>query len=166
DWCGWCKKLNAEVFQSPEFRTFARQNPVLVYLDSPRHDPLPADQAEYTRNALNKAGFAPKGGYPTAIVQDPNGRELGRRTGYKPLPEYMKWLSEVTGIPAAKSGGRPDQDQPGMRNRNTKTVIQRQNGSVRLAQQKRTPPGPVESGKDPLLGLNLPPLSSRWQRCL
>ena len=127
DWCGWCKKLNAEVFQSREFRTFARQNLVLVYLDSPRRNPLPADQAEYTRNALNKAGFAPRGGYPTAIVQDPNGRELGRKTGYKPLPEYMKWLSDVTGRPAAK------------------------------------PAGP---GKDPASNLNLPPMSSRWQRGL
>jgi len=164
DWCGWCKKLNAEVLQSREFRSFARENLVLVYLDSPKRNPLPADQAQYNQNALKKAGFAAGGGYPTAIVQDSNGREIGRRPGYKPLGEYMKWLSEVTCAPAAKSANEQGEGKSWMRNRNTRTTVQHRNGSVRLVNQKRSAPGPVEPGKDPLANLNLPPMSSRWQR--
>src|SRR6266481_1993267 len=36
DWCGWCKKLDAEVFSKPEFASYAKKNLVLVEVDFPR----------------------------------------------------------------------------------------------------------------------------------
>ena len=33
DWCGWCKKLDAEVFSKEEFLTAAKKSFVLVALD-------------------------------------------------------------------------------------------------------------------------------------
>ena len=41
DWCGWCKKLKAEVFDTPEFKAWAAKNVVLVELDFPRRFQLP-----------------------------------------------------------------------------------------------------------------------------
>src|SRR5580700_7288575 len=35
DWCGWCKKLKAEVFDQPEFIDYANQSLVLVEVDFP-----------------------------------------------------------------------------------------------------------------------------------
>jgi len=37
DWCGWCIKLNKEVFSKPEFADYARKNLVLVEVDFPRY---------------------------------------------------------------------------------------------------------------------------------
>lgn len=36
DWCGWCIRLQNEVFKTPEFITWAKENVVLVELDFPR----------------------------------------------------------------------------------------------------------------------------------
>jgi protein disulfide-isomerase len=36
DWCGWCKRLDAEVFSKPEFAEYAKQNLVLMTVDFPR----------------------------------------------------------------------------------------------------------------------------------
>ena len=35
DWCGWCKKLDAETFSKSEFTDYARKNLVLVEVDFP-----------------------------------------------------------------------------------------------------------------------------------
>lgn len=36
DWCGWCIRLQKEVFKTPEFEKWAKENVVLVELDFPR----------------------------------------------------------------------------------------------------------------------------------
>jgi protein disulfide-isomerase len=36
DWCGWCMRLQKEVFETPEFENWAKNNVVLVELDFPR----------------------------------------------------------------------------------------------------------------------------------
>jgi protein disulfide-isomerase len=36
DWCGWCIRLQKEVFKTPEFEAWAKQKVVLVELDFPR----------------------------------------------------------------------------------------------------------------------------------
>ena len=78
DWCGWCIKLNKEVFNTPEFAAYAKANLVLVELDFPRK-PQPA--------ALQKANEALKGkygasGFPTIIVIDSSGKEVWKQVGY------------------------------------------------------------------------------------
>ena len=40
DWCGWCKRLVAEVFTKEEFKTWAKNNIILVELDFPRRKPM------------------------------------------------------------------------------------------------------------------------------
>lgn len=36
DWCGWCIRLQNEVFKTPEFIAWAKKNVVLVELDFPK----------------------------------------------------------------------------------------------------------------------------------
>lgn len=38
DWCGWCIRLQKEVFKTPEFISWAKENVVLVELDFPRNN--------------------------------------------------------------------------------------------------------------------------------
>ncbi|PIQ15370.1 MAG: thioredoxin, partial [Flavobacteriales bacterium CG18_big_fil_WC_8_21_14_2_50_32_9] len=43
DWCGWCIKLKNEVFIKDEFKTWAKDNVVLLELDFPRRFQLPEE---------------------------------------------------------------------------------------------------------------------------
>jgi protein disulfide-isomerase len=40
DWCGWCIRLQNEVFKTPEFTAWAKEKAVLVELDFPRRKQL------------------------------------------------------------------------------------------------------------------------------
>lgn len=62
DWCGWCHRLQNEVFKMPEFTAWANQNVVLMEVDFPRYTALtPAMQNQ--NNHLQQE-FAVQG-YPT-----------------------------------------------------------------------------------------------------
>jgi protein disulfide-isomerase len=41
DWCGWCHKLERDVFEKSEFVEWANKNVILVELDFPRRKKLP-----------------------------------------------------------------------------------------------------------------------------
>ena len=62
DWCGWCMRLQSEVFRTPEFEAWAKEKVVLVELDFPRR----TAQAEDIRNQNMQLQqvFAVQG-YPT-----------------------------------------------------------------------------------------------------
>ncbi len=60
DWCGWCIRLQKEVFYKPEFVKWAKDNVVLVELDFPRKKQLePAlQQQNYSlQNAFRVQGY-------------------------------------------------------------------------------------------------------------
>jgi thioredoxin-related protein len=62
DWCGWCKKLQKEVFSKTAFITWANENVILVELDFPRTKKLPDELAR--QNAELQQVFKVSG-YPT-----------------------------------------------------------------------------------------------------
>jgi thiol-disulfide isomerase/thioredoxin len=62
DWCGWCKKLQKEVFFKPEFKKWANSSVVLVELDFPRRTPISDDLKKQNRELGNLFGVR---GYPT-----------------------------------------------------------------------------------------------------
>jgi protein disulfide-isomerase len=60
DWCGWCKKLDADVFTKPEFQKWAKENVVLLELDFPRRFQIPPKNQQQNagmKNALRVTGF-------------------------------------------------------------------------------------------------------------
>lgn len=65
DWCGWCKRLTADVFSKSEFKKWAAENVVLLELDFPRRKQLPEDIRQQNFN-LQQA-FSVRG-YPTIWV--------------------------------------------------------------------------------------------------
>ncbi|CAN5484757.1 hypothetical protein BH11BAC1_BH11BAC1_11370 [soil metagenome] len=62
DWCGWCKRLQNEVFFKPEFEAWAKSHVVLVELDFPRSHPL-AQDLQVQNSQLQQ--FFEVQGYPT-----------------------------------------------------------------------------------------------------
>jgi len=60
DWCGWCKRLRAEVFTQPEFKAWAAENVVLLELDFPKRKQLPEVQKlqnQQLQKAFRVTGF-------------------------------------------------------------------------------------------------------------
>ena len=79
DWCSWCIKFKKEVLDTAEFQDYAAKNVVLVELDYPSKKVQSAE--------LKKANAALKDqynihGYPTLVVLDKDGKEIGRQVGY------------------------------------------------------------------------------------
>ena len=68
DWCGWCIRLQKEVFKTPEFTAWAKDKVVLVDLDFPRR--TPQDPAIQKQNAELQQIFAVQG-YPTVWFVKP-----------------------------------------------------------------------------------------------
>ena len=105
DWCGWCKKLTASVFSKPKFKSWAKENVILLELDYPRRKQLPSDiraQNNNMRQALQVRG------YPTVWVfnlkkDDQKNFQLERlgKTGYKPTVD--EFISDVESM-LAKAG--------------------------------------------------------------
>lgn len=62
DWCGWCHRLQDEVFKKPEFAVWAKSNVVLVEVDFPRKTQL-APEIQ-TQNFQLQQSFGVQG-YPT-----------------------------------------------------------------------------------------------------
>lgn len=107
DWCGWCKRLTANVFSKPEFKQWAEDNVVLLELDFPRRTKLPKEiQAQ--NQSLQRAFRV--SGYPTVwVFYLQENAETGQmdinpvgRTGYK--PSAKEFISEVDEMISAKSG--------------------------------------------------------------
>jgi protein disulfide-isomerase len=79
DWCGWCIKFKKDVLDQPHFAAYAGVNLVLVEADFPNKKPQTDDLKK--ANAALQAKYA-VGGYPTYVVLDAEGNELGRQVGY------------------------------------------------------------------------------------
>ena len=65
DWCGWCHKLQREVFAKDAFVEWANEKVVLLELDFPRKKQLPADLAKQNRELQQAFKVT---GYPTVWI--------------------------------------------------------------------------------------------------
>jgi protein disulfide-isomerase len=79
DWCSWCIKFDHDVLSTGQFAGYAKSKLVLVKLDFPHHKPQNdalkrANQELATRYHVD--------GFPTCVLLNSAGRELGRQVGY------------------------------------------------------------------------------------
>ncbi len=78
DWCGWCIKLDQEVFSTEEFKKWAADNVITVIADFPARKQLPPEvvqQNEKLKDTYNVAGF------PTVFLLRDDGSVIAK-TGY------------------------------------------------------------------------------------
>ncbi|MFA6287373.1 MAG: thioredoxin family protein [Opitutaceae bacterium] len=79
DWCGWCKRLDKEILSTGAFQSYAAKNLILVKLDFPRGIPQ-SDMLKAQNEQLSQKYQV--GGFPTVIVLDAQGKEVGK-LGYQ-----------------------------------------------------------------------------------
>jgi len=96
DWCKPCMLLKQEVFDQPEFSSFAKDKFVLARFDFPRNkkNALSKDQTKLNEEAaarLNK-----EGAFPAVVLLSPEGKILAR-TGYRPggATAYDTYLEQL-----------------------------------------------------------------------
>jgi thiol:disulfide interchange protein len=80
DWCGWCKRLDREVYTNGEVAKLAKDF-VCIKLN-PEKDPE------------NGRKFKVQG-FPTIIFTDSAGKEIRRVVGYKPADKFLKEMERA-----------------------------------------------------------------------
>ena len=93
DWCGWCIRLDKEVFSKQAFKDYATESLVLLEIDFPRgKEQSPELEAQ---NEALAAKYKVRG-FPTILLLSGEGEVLGR-TGYqKGGPEaYVEHIKEL-----------------------------------------------------------------------
>ena len=75
DWCPWCVKLKKEIFEKPEFAQYADKNLVPVEIDFPRKKQQPPELKKANQALQQQYKIQ---GYPTIVVLNGEGKEVGR----------------------------------------------------------------------------------------
>ena len=93
DWCGWCIKLQKEIFQTPEFTEYAKKNLELVEVDFPQRKKISESQKQANEALQEKYGIQ---GFPTLIILDSTGKKVGelgyQKGGPKPFIARLEKL--------------------------------------------------------------------------
>jgi len=100
DWCGWCIRLEKEVFSQDAFKDFAEKNLVCVLVDFPRAKEQTEELKHQNLDLERKYDIK---GYPTIIILSPDGKPVAK-TGYlQGGPwEYARHLKKIIGDYKAK----------------------------------------------------------------
>ena len=77
DWCGWCKLMDKTVFSKPEWKEYAKNNLVLIYIDFPRKNPDLVPEKYRKRNNDLSQKYEVQG-FPTYVLLDSKGIKLGQ----------------------------------------------------------------------------------------
>ena len=93
DWCGWCIRLDREVFSQKAFIKYAKRDLVLLKLDFPQRKKLSEALQKQNRELAKKFGIR---GFPTIVIVNSEGNEIAR-TGYRPGGDkkYVKHLKDL-----------------------------------------------------------------------
>ncbi len=109
DWCGWCIKLQKEVFAKQAFIDWAKEKVILLELDFPKRTAQSPEQRQQNQNlqrALNVNGY-PTVWLFTSKKTDTGGFALGRigKLGYprgaEKGKEEVKFLADANKLLAA-----------------------------------------------------------------
>ena len=94
DWCGYCIKLNDEVFSKDAFKAAVKDKFVLVEVDFPQDESKLSAETKKQNEALQEK--YPIEGYPTLFLTDSAGLPYGM-TGYQEggAEPYVKHLNEL-----------------------------------------------------------------------
>ncbi len=79
DWCGWCIKLDREVFSQEAFVKYAEGSLVLFLADFPARKKLPDEVVKQNQALAEKYEVR---GYPTVLLIDAKGDVIAQ-TGYQ-----------------------------------------------------------------------------------
>jgi thioredoxin-related protein len=119
DWCGWCKRMDRDVYSRPEVRDYLARRYVVVRINAERDDAAHYKGKAYTSRSL--AGSFGIRSYPTTMFLKSSGEHRVNVPGYMPADKFLLVLRYIAegymdrGVPfedfardsKAASGGKP-----------------------------------------------------------
>ncbi len=93
DWCGWCKKLDREVYPDSRVSTLLAKSFVAIKVNAESSSPL-----EYKGQRMTEEQFARASGvtgYPTILFMDEEGTVVTTLPGYLPADRFSRVLEYV-----------------------------------------------------------------------
>ena len=76
DWCGWCKRLDAETYGNETVAALLNESFICLKVDAEEHVDLVEEYDVF--------------GYPTVLFLSPDGEEIGRIAGYEPPDKFLQ----------------------------------------------------------------------------
>lgn len=95
DWCGWCKKMEKEIYSDKKFVSEAKKKYVLLMIDNPSNEGILSPLAKkQNRELTKKFGVS---GFPCTVVIRPSGEEVRRFGGYQSsgVDGFLSALAQV-----------------------------------------------------------------------
>ena len=90
DWCGWCKRMDRDVYSRADVQAYLARKFVIVKLNAESNDPARYEGRDYTSRTL-AARFGVTG-YPTTMFLSAKGAHLGNVPGYSPPDDFLLLL--------------------------------------------------------------------------
>ncbi len=91
DWCGWCKKMDADVYGKEDIKDLVSDNFIFYKLNAEGDEKVTYNGKQYTASDL--ASYFEVSGYPTTVFLEPNGKVIEynyNKTKMNNLPGYYK----------------------------------------------------------------------------
>jgi thioredoxin-related protein len=99
DWCGWCKRMDANTFSHPDIVTYINENYYAVKLNAEQTDPITFRGTEYINE--NPTGRRSSHNFARAVLQG--------RMSYPSVAFFDEELNLITAIPGYRE---PAQFEP------------------------------------------------------
>lgn len=93
DWCGWCRRMDRDVYAQADVRDYLARRFVTVKLNAEAGDEASYEGKMYTSRTL--AGRFRVTGYPTTIFLRANGEHLVNVPGYVPADRFLLLLRYI-----------------------------------------------------------------------
>jgi thioredoxin-related protein len=87
DWCGWCKRLDKDVYGNASVAAYLRDHFVLVKLNPETNTTVKYKDTSYAAGVFAQ-GFGITG-YPTILFFEPGGEPIDRLGGYVPAEKFL-----------------------------------------------------------------------------
>jgi thioredoxin-related protein len=93
-WCGWCKKMDSEVYTNEEVSSLIADRFIPIKLDAEGHKTVHFKGNTYTEREL--ASFLGVEGYPTTVILSPTQDVTTLEAGYFEPGKFVKFLKYHT----------------------------------------------------------------------
>lgn len=102
-WCGYCKKMDRDVFSKKEVIDLLNNDFIAVKIDGDSKKQLDIDGYKITERDIAKKEFKVKG-YPTYWWLTPSGKKLHSESGYAPADFWINALNTIKKIEIDSAG--------------------------------------------------------------
>ena len=87
NWCGWCKRLDRDVYGNDKVADYLSQQYVIIKLNAESNSKIRFEDAAYTEAELARAFGVT--GYPTIIFFNSDGEPLDKLGGYVAANQFL-----------------------------------------------------------------------------